>query len=190
MAVGGTINTLIGAYFATQMDWSGVSSTALLSIGYIVCIGTGAAWQFNAFANQHLPPTITGLAICAQALMGVLLGAAVLGERISAQHVAGGLVIVASVVLIIYVRARELRETDELTAVSDADGDATAECATIDKVATPDQTPLPMCVQRSIKLPPMHAVARLERDDVYGAHPSPALELELGMDASGRVWAH
>jgi drug/metabolite transporter (DMT)-like permease len=130
MLVGGIINGAIGAYFASQLDWSAVSINALYSILYMILIGTVGAWQLNAFANQHLPPTITGMAICAQAILGAILGFVILGERITLQHVAGGVVIIGSVALIIYVRNMELRESEQ-QALTEKSEDSEAKIADV-----------------------------------------------------------
>jgi drug/metabolite transporter (DMT)-like permease len=58
---GGVINICIALGFVHQIDWVHIPLVAWFGVAYIIVFGTVGAWLCNAYANQHLPSSITGM---------------------------------------------------------------------------------------------------------------------------------
>jgi drug/metabolite transporter (DMT)-like permease len=103
--------TLVGAAFlgllallferGATLRWT---TQSLLALGYLALFGTALAFAGLFWLIRRVPVAVIGTIPLSDTGIAVLLGAAVLGERLSARVLAGGAIIMAGVVLAITVR--------------------------------------------------------------------------------------
>jgi len=102
MLAGGTLLLLLGT--ATG-EWRGLNVSqfglaAWLGWGYLVVFGSLVAFTAYSWLLKHAPPARVATYAYVNPVVAVLLGWAMLGEKLTAQMLVGAVVIVGSVVLI------------------------------------------------------------------------------------------
>lgn len=102
MLAGGALLLLLGTL---RGEWHGlrlsqVSAASWLGFGYLVVFGSLVAFTAYSWLLKNAPPARVATYAYVNPVVAVLLGWAVLGERLTGQMLVGAAVIVASVVLI------------------------------------------------------------------------------------------
>jgi drug/metabolite transporter (DMT)-like permease len=102
MVAGGSMLLLLGA--ATG-EWRGLDPSrfglaAWLGWGYLVVFGSLVAFTAYSWLLKHAPPARVATYAYVNPVVAVLLGWAMLSEKLTAQMLVGAAVIVGSVVLI------------------------------------------------------------------------------------------
>ncbi|MGX2998447.1 EamA family transporter [Streptomyces sp. JNUCC 64] len=86
------------------MDWSvltgpaemnGAPVAAWLLLGWVVLIATVLAYMTGVLSVRRLSPQVAGVVACLEAVVATVLAWVLLGERLSAPQLVGGLVVVA-----------------------------------------------------------------------------------------------
>jgi drug/metabolite transporter (DMT)-like permease len=110
MLIGGVVLGVLGPVLGEH--WSAVASHAslrsLLAIAYLALFGSILAFTAYVWLLQHAPISRVSTYAYVNPVVAVLLGAVLLGERITVTTVVGGAVIVAAVAVVI--RAERPRE--------------------------------------------------------------------------------
>jgi drug/metabolite transporter (DMT)-like permease len=108
-----TIGSLLMVPFAARsvlnIRWASVTLTAWGSLAFMVVLGTVVAYLFYAFALTELSASRVAAFAYLQPVVAALLGAWLLGERITPRVVAGG----ALILLGVYLAERERGEESE-----------------------------------------------------------------------------
>jgi drug/metabolite transporter (DMT)-like permease len=127
MLAGGAVLLVAGAArgeFAHlhPADFSGKS---WLSLAYLVVFGSILAFSAYLYALAHAPTSLVATYAYVNPLVAVALGVLLASESLTASEVAGGLVIVASVVVVVTAegRARRAAAVPAVPAVPRLDGD-------------------------------------------------------------------
>ncbi len=85
-----------------EIKWQLFEWQHFLSLGIIVLFGTFLAYLFNAYGIQHLGAGITGSYIYTQPVFAVIIAMIMLGERLTWEKLAAGLLICAGVFFVNY----------------------------------------------------------------------------------------
>lgn len=85
-----------------EIKWQLFEWQHFLSLGIIVLFGTFLAYFFNAYGIQHLGAGITGSYIYTQPVFAVIIAMIMLGERLTWEKLAAGLLICAGVFFVNY----------------------------------------------------------------------------------------
>jgi drug/metabolite transporter (DMT)-like permease len=103
MLIGGVVLAVLGPLVGEH--WSTVATSAslqsLAAIAYLAVVGSIVAFTAYVWLLQHAPISRVGTYAYVNPVVAVVLGAILLGERITLTTVLGGAVIVASVALVI-----------------------------------------------------------------------------------------
>jgi len=101
---------LVGAGLLTvvarpwEMDWSvlggsarmnGVAVPAVVLLGWIVLVATVVAYVTGVVSVRRLSPQVAGVVACLEAVVATVLAWVLLGERLGAPQVVGGVVVLA-----------------------------------------------------------------------------------------------
>ncbi|MFF5721931.1 DMT family transporter [Streptomyces buecherae] len=106
VAYGLLIGTLVLTVIARPwgMDWSvlggradlnGTGVPAALLLLWVVVVSTVVAYLTGVLAVRHLSPPVAGVVACLEAVVATVLAWVLLGERLSAPQVLGGLVVLS-----------------------------------------------------------------------------------------------
>lgn len=106
---GGVGHIIIGSAFAHEVAWSMLPWTIIPVFFYVSIVSSFFAFMFFVFATKHLPASISSLAICLQSFFSPTLGAIFLGESLSGLGIFGGLLIVAGIVLVVFIKSKETK---------------------------------------------------------------------------------
>lgn len=87
--------TLIGGYFAAQMEWSKLPAIWFGAIAYTICFASIAGFLLFSYATKHLPASASSMGVTLQPFFSSILGASILGETITFMHVVGGVFLIA-----------------------------------------------------------------------------------------------
>ena len=113
MLIGGAV--LMGLGPAVGEHWSTVvlhaSAGSLLAVVYLALIGSVLAFTAYVWLLQHAPISQVSTYAYVNPIVAVILGALLLGERVTATTVIGGATIVLAVVLVIRAEPRSQTET-------------------------------------------------------------------------------
>jgi drug/metabolite transporter (DMT)-like permease len=108
MLIGGAV--LMGLGPAVGERWSTValhaSADSLLAVAYLAVIGSVLAFTAYVWLLQHAPISQVSTYAYVNPIVAVILGALLLGERVTATTVVGGVTIVLAVALVIRAEAR------------------------------------------------------------------------------------
>jgi drug/metabolite transporter (DMT)-like permease len=85
-----------------RMHWSQVPSSGWLALLYLIGPGSLLAFTAYGYALSHLPLATVSTYAYVNPVVAVVLGAAILGERLTAHQAMGTALIVASVVLTLH----------------------------------------------------------------------------------------
>jgi drug/metabolite transporter (DMT)-like permease len=101
--VGSMFLAILAAVFerGAPLRWT---ASAIASLGYLALFGTALAFAGLFWLIPRVPVAVIGTIPLTDTVIALLLGAAVLGERLSARVLAGGAIILAGVVLAITTR--------------------------------------------------------------------------------------
>ena len=106
MLAGGTV--LVGLAAATGEAWPGHASTeSLLALAYLIGPGSLLALTCYMIALRRLPTSVVSTYAYVNPVVAVALGALLLGERLTLSALLGGVVVVASVALLLSPRSRQ-----------------------------------------------------------------------------------
>jgi drug/metabolite transporter (DMT)-like permease len=112
MLIGGAVLAVIGPLVGER--YSAVTSHASLrslgAIAYLAVVGSIMAFTAYVWLLQHAPLSRVATYAYVNPVVAVVLGAILLGERITATTVIGGAVIIASVALVIRAEPHSERE--------------------------------------------------------------------------------
>jgi drug/metabolite transporter (DMT)-like permease len=99
LVAGGVALLLLSAWRhePASIDLSAISLTSLLGWGYLVLAGTVVAFGSYIWLLKRVSPTLVATYTFVNPVIAVLLGWALLGERLTATTVIGGLLVIASV---------------------------------------------------------------------------------------------
>jgi drug/metabolite transporter (DMT)-like permease len=99
---------LIGLAAATGQAWPGHPSTeSLLALAYLIGPGSLLALTCYMIALRRLPTSVVSTYAYVNPVVAVALGALLLGERLTLSALLGGVVVVASVALLLSPRSRQ-----------------------------------------------------------------------------------
>jgi drug/metabolite transporter (DMT)-like permease len=83
-----------------QVDWSSFTSTAWISLAFVVIGSTFFAYLFNVYGVQHLGPSITGTYIYTQPVFAAIIAVFFFGEEFTIEKVLAAVLIFAGVYLV------------------------------------------------------------------------------------------
>jgi drug/metabolite transporter (DMT)-like permease len=108
MLVSGFVLVIVGALSGAYADvaWSDISAEAWWAFGWLVLAGSVIAFSAYAFALAELPLPVVSTYAYVNPVVAVLLGAVLLGERLSARELLGTVIVVASVAVVTMRRRR------------------------------------------------------------------------------------
>ena len=109
--IGGVVVAILGPLVGEH--WSSIAHASLASLGaiaYLAVIGSIVAFTAYVWLLQHAPISRVSTYAYVNPVVAVLLGAILLGERITLTTVIGGAVIIASVALVIRSEPQPDRE--------------------------------------------------------------------------------
>ncbi len=111
MVAGGAVLLVAGAArgeFA-RVHLGDISGKSWLSLAYLVIFGSIVAFSAYLYALANAPTSLVATYAYVNPVVAVALGVMLAGEHLTASEVMGGLVIVASVVLVVSAEGRERR---------------------------------------------------------------------------------
>ncbi|MEU6733678.1 EamA family transporter [Streptomyces physcomitrii] len=83
------------AVLARQAEMDGSAVPAGVLLGWIVLVATVAAYVTGVLSVRRLSPQVAGVVACLEAVIATVLAWVLLGERLSAPQVIGGMVVLA-----------------------------------------------------------------------------------------------
>jgi len=101
MMIGGAILLLLSAAFGELRPWPHISSSAVLSIGYLVLFGSLLGFTAYVWLLGRMPASKVASYAYVNPVVAVALGYFVAGEAITAHVVAGATLVLVSVFLIL-----------------------------------------------------------------------------------------
>jgi len=101
MMIGGAILLLLSAVFGELRPWPHISSSAVLSIGYLVLFGSLLAFTAYVWLLGRMPASKVSSYAYVNPVVAVALGYFIAGEAITAHVVAGAALVLVSVFLIL-----------------------------------------------------------------------------------------
>lgn len=110
MLAGGAMLGVAGVATGELGRLGAVSATSLGALAYLVVVGSLVAYPLYGWLLRSAPTKIVSTHAYVNPAVAVLLGWALLGERLSPATLVAGLAILASVVLIVTARAGRKRE--------------------------------------------------------------------------------
>lgn len=127
MLAGGSVVTLVALAFGDGLAVfrHGASTGALLSLGYLVLMGSVLGYSAYTYLLRHTTAARVSTYAFVNPVVAVLLGATFGGEAISSRVALAGLLIISAVVLVTFGEAREVAaggtsRTDEVLAIKEA----------------------------------------------------------------------
>ncbi len=111
MLIAGAVLMALGPAIGER--WSALtqhaSADSLLAVVYLALIGSVLAFMAYVWLLQHAPISLVSTYAYVNPVVAVILGALLLGEKITVTTVVGGAIIVFAVVLVISAEARSAR---------------------------------------------------------------------------------
>lgn len=99
MLIAGTLQTLLGIFLGEQHNII-YSQEGLLSLGYLIIVGSIFGYGSYIYAIEHLPLSLVSTYAYINPIIAVFLGWIVLDEKINFMIVAGALIIILGVILV------------------------------------------------------------------------------------------
>jgi drug/metabolite transporter (DMT)-like permease len=113
LLIGGAVLMLLGPAVGEQ--WSTLalhaSADSLLAVAYLAVIGSVVAFTAYVWLLQHAPISQVSTYAYVNPVVAVILGALLLGEKITATTVLGGATIILAVVLVVRAEPRSKSDT-------------------------------------------------------------------------------
>jgi drug/metabolite transporter (DMT)-like permease len=125
VSVASLVGALTSAPFAAYSTLNSprpfpVGIVAWLLVGYISVIGMALAFFMWSWGFNHVSASRGGVMLLFQPVVGVILGALILGERVSPETVLGGLLVAVGVILAVRSTSSELSHPTETLEVRPA----------------------------------------------------------------------
>ncbi|WP_084955690.1 EamA family transporter [Thermoactinospora rubra] len=106
MLVGGVGLAVIGATLGERLDPAQVSAGSWLGLAYLILVGSMLGFTSYIWLLNNAPISLVSTYAYVNPVVAVVLGALVLGERVTVPVMLGGLVIVVGVALVISTERR------------------------------------------------------------------------------------
>jgi len=94
-----------------QIGWSSVSGRSLLALGYLIGVGSVVAFACYCWLLKHVRAEAVATHVFINPLVAVALGAWLAGEELRPVHLVSGVLILASVAVIVFARRSRSSET-------------------------------------------------------------------------------
>jgi drug/metabolite transporter (DMT)-like permease len=106
MLCGGVVLAAMGAGEWSRIDVGAVTGKSLLSLGYLVAIGSIIGYTAYGWLLHNAPPSLVATYAYVNPVVAVLLGALLASEALTLHTLIGGGVIVVAVALIVTAKSR------------------------------------------------------------------------------------
>jgi drug/metabolite transporter (DMT)-like permease len=106
MLMGGLVLCAMGAGQWSRVDVGAISTRSILSLAYLILIGSLIAYTAYGWLLHHAPPTLVATYAYVNPVVAVALGALLANESITRHTLIGGAVIVVAVVLIVTAKPK------------------------------------------------------------------------------------
>ncbi|HEV2784193.1 MAG TPA: EamA family transporter [Actinophytocola sp.] len=106
MLAGGTAMVLVGLVAGERVDLDRITTGSWVALSYLVVFGSLLAFSSYVFVLGMLPVSTVATYAYVNPVIAVLLGVLVAGERFGIAQLAGGLVVLAAVILVVRAERR------------------------------------------------------------------------------------
>ena len=103
MIAGGLVLSLFGLAIgeAERMDWSAVTTTSVMAVGYLFLFGSLIAFSAFVWLMKNVAPSRVSTYAFINPIVAVLLGTLIAGEALTFRIVVAGVFLIAAVVIIV-----------------------------------------------------------------------------------------